>query len=77
MRLVLTEEQSKFIRESGERFFVIHPGSTTDPGRMILDMIPCDYQQAVAAVRVAKGEATATAKRKTPEILQAESIDGR
>lgn len=66
MRLVLTEDQSAFIRQSGQRFFVVHPGSTTDPGRMILDLIPCDYKQAVDACDVAQGNATVKRKKPVP-----------
>ena len=56
MRLVLTEDQSAFIRESGIKFAVVHPGSyPANVGRYVLDLIPCDYQTAAAAVEVATG----------------------
>jgi hypothetical protein len=64
MRLVLTEDQSAFIRESGIKFAVVHPGSYPhNVGRYVLDLIECDYQQAVDAVAVATGEARATRSR--------------
>lgn len=64
MRLVLTEDQSAFIRESGIRFAVVHPGSYPhNVGRYVLDLIECDYHQAVDAVAVASGEARATRPR--------------
>jgi hypothetical protein len=55
-RLVLTEDQSAFIRESGIKFAVVHPGSyPANVGRYVLDLIPCEYQTAAAAVEVASG----------------------
>jgi hypothetical protein len=70
MRLVLTEDQSAFIRETGMTFAVVHPGSYPENvGRFVLDLIPCDYQRAVDAVAVASGEAKATRpKVKAPAI---------
>lgn len=63
-RLVLTEEQSAFIRETGIKFAVVHPGSyPSAAGRFVVDLIECDYQQAVDAVAVASGEARATRPR--------------
>jgi hypothetical protein len=69
-RLVLSEDQSAFIRETGVKFAVIHPGSYPhNVGRYVLDLIPCDYQRAVDAVAVASGEAKATRPRvKAPAI---------
>jgi hypothetical protein len=69
-RLVLTEDQSAFIRETGMKFAVIHPGSYPhNVGRYVIDLIPCDYQRAVDAVAVASGEARATRPRvKAPAI---------
>jgi hypothetical protein len=69
-RLVLSEDQSAFIRESGIKFAVVHPGSyPTNVGRYVLDLIPCDYQRAVDAIAVATGEARATRPRvKAPAI---------
>lgn len=59
-RLVLTEAQSAFLRESGARFAVVHPGSYPEhPGRHVLDLIECDHKTAAAAVAVALGEAKA------------------
>jgi hypothetical protein len=64
MRLVLTEDQSAFIREAGVTFAVIHPGSYPENvGRFVVDLIECDYQRAVDAVAVASGEARATRPR--------------
>ena len=64
MRLVLTEDQSAFIREAGVKFAVIHPGSYPHTvGRFVIDLIECNYQQAVDAVAVASGEARATRPR--------------
>ena len=69
-RLVLSEDQSAFIRESGIKFAVVHPGSyPANVGRYVLDLIPCDYQRAVDACAVAAGEARATRPRvKAPAI---------
>ena len=59
-RLVLTEAQSDFLRESGARFAVVHPGSYPEhPGRHVIDLIECDHKTAAAAVAVALGEARA------------------
>jgi hypothetical protein len=64
MRLVLTEDQSAFIRESGIKFAVVHPGSYPENvGRFVVDLIECDYQRAVDAIAVASGEAKATRPR--------------
>jgi len=70
-RLVLTEDQSAFIREAGVKFSVIHPGSYPHTvGRFVVDLIECDYQQAVDACAVATGEARATRPRvKAPATL--------
>jgi len=56
-RLVLTEEQSTAIRESGIRFAVIHPDSYPSPtvGRWVVDLVECDSATANAACRVAMG----------------------
>ena len=60
LRLVLSEEQSAAIRESGIRFAVIHPGSwPANPGRWVVDLIECDVHAANSAVRVAMGKARA------------------
>ena len=46
-RLVLSEDQSAFIRESGIKFAVVHPGSYPEnAGRFVVDLIECDYQRA-------------------------------
>ena len=66
LRLVLTEEQSAAIRESGIRFAIIHPGSyPATPGLWVADLFEIDQQTAVAACDVAMGKARA-AKIKTP-----------
>ena len=82
MRLVLTEDQSAFIRETGMTFAVVHPGSYPENvGRFVVDLIECDYQRAVDAVAVASGEAKATRPRvKAPAIATDAStatIDGK
>jgi hypothetical protein len=71
-RLVLSEDQSAFIRESGIKFAVVHPGSYPENvGRFVVDLIECDYQRAVDAVAVASGEAKATRPRvKAPVIAK-------
>lgn len=59
-RLVLTEQQSAHIRSSGQRFLIVHPGSYPETGaRYVIDMIPCTYEQARAAVEVAQGKSKA------------------
>jgi hypothetical protein len=65
LRLVLSDEQSAAIRESGIRFAVIHPGSwPANPGRWVVDLIECDQPTADAAVRVAMGKARAVNLKK-------------
>ena len=66
-RLVLSAEQSAFLRQAGVTFAVVHPGSyPANVGRYVLDLIPCDYKRAVDAVEVATGQARATRPRSTP-----------
>jgi hypothetical protein len=57
LRLVLSEEQSAAIRESGIRFAIIHPDSYPSPtvGRWVVDLVECDQPTADSAVRVARG----------------------
>ena len=65
-RLILTEEQSECIRQSGVRFAVIHPGSyPATAGRFVLDLMSCDYKQAVDAIDVATSKARAVRPRKS------------
>jgi hypothetical protein len=65
-RLVLSAEQSAFLRQAGVTFAVVHPGSyPANVGRYVLDLIPCDYKRAVDAVEVATGQARATRPRST------------
>jgi hypothetical protein len=68
-RLVLTEEQSAAIRESGIRFAIIHPDSYPSPtvGRWVVDLVECDVHQANAACRVAMG-LSAERKLKTETV---------
>ena len=74
-RLVLTEEQSAFIRETGIKFAVIHPGSYPHTvGRFVIDLIECDYKQAADACAVAAGEAKATRPRVKPPAVPAEPV---
>ncbi len=55
-RIVLTEQQSEHIRQSGVRFAIIHPGSyPATVGRWVVDLIPCDEGTAVKACEVALG----------------------
>jgi hypothetical protein len=63
LRLVLSEEQTAAIRESGIRFAVIHPSSWPAPhaGRWVIDCFDCKQPAADAAVRVALGHARAVA----------------
>lgn len=64
LRLVLTEDQSRFIRETGIRFAVVHPGSYPENvGRYVLDLIECDYPTACAAVEVAQGKRRTVRKK--------------
>jgi hypothetical protein len=66
-RLVLSAEQSAFLRQAGVTFAVVHPGSyPANVGRYVLDLIECDYKRAVDAVEVATGQARATRPRSTP-----------
>ncbi len=66
-RLVLTEPQSEHLRAAGIRFAVVHPGSYPEnPGRFVLDLIPCDYQRAADAVAVAIGTKHAAKPRAKP-----------
>ncbi len=57
LRLVLSEEQSAAIRESGIRFCIIHPDSYPSPhvGKWVVDLVECDSGTANAACRVAQG----------------------
>jgi hypothetical protein len=76
-RLVLSEDQSAFIRESGIKFAVVHPGSyPANVGRYVLDLIPCDYQRAVDAIAVATGEARATRPRVTTPAIATDASQG-
>lgn len=66
-RLVLSAEQSAFLRQAGVTFAVVHPGSYPENvGRYVVDLIECDYKRAVDAVEVATGQARATRPRSTP-----------
>jgi hypothetical protein len=76
-RLVLTEDQSAFIRESGIKFAVVHPGSyPANVGRYVLDLIPCDCQRAVDAVAVATGEARANRPRVKAPAIATDALEG-
>ena len=56
LRLVLTEEQSACIRESGIRFAVMGPGSyPSATGRAVLYLFECDQETAAAACDVGMG----------------------
>jgi hypothetical protein len=54
LHLVLTEEQSSAIRDSGIRFAVVHPGSyPATTGRWVVSLIECDQKTAQDACGVA------------------------
>jgi hypothetical protein len=60
LRLVLTEEQSACIRESGITFAVMGPGSYPGAtGRAVLYLFECTQDGARGACEVAMGESTA------------------
>ena len=68
LRLVLTEEQSAAIRESGIRFAVMGPGSYPGAtGRSVLYLFECAQETAQAACGVALGTHRA-AKIRTPAV---------
>ena len=70
LRLVLTDEQSAAIRESGIKFAVMGPGSY--PGatrRAVLYLFECDQETAAAACGVATG--THIARRIKPPAAAA------
>jgi|GEM_PF-3796761 len=56
-RILLSETASKALLEAGTCFVVAarqtHPG---DPSRVVLHCIPCSFERANDAVRVANGE---------------------
>jgi hypothetical protein len=73
-RLILSQEQSAAIRESGIRFAILHPDSYPSPtaGRWLVDLIECDVDIANAAVGVALG--THSARRKPTPTPGKESL---
>jgi len=76
LRLVLSEEQSAAIRESGIRFAIVHPGSyPATVGRWVVDLIECDHDQAKGACEVAMGESVA--KRIKPSAGHLAAADGQ
>lgn len=56
-RILLSEEASKHLLEAGSFFAVIQRGSypSHDGTRLVIHVLPCDYQTAAAAVEVAQG----------------------
>jgi hypothetical protein len=56
-RILLSEEASKHLLEAGSFFAVIGRGSYPehDGTRLVIHVLPCDYQTAAAAVEVAQG----------------------
>lgn len=58
-RLVLTEEQSAFLRERGRHFTIITPGSYPDAvHRHVLLLVECEEKAATDACDVALGKAS-------------------
>jgi len=66
VRITLTESQRRTITDSGARFLVCHPASypSKEAGQHVLDLLPCDSEQANKAVAVAKGELLTRKARK-------------
>jgi len=56
-RILLSEEASRHLLEAGSFFAVIGRGSypEQDGTRLVIHVLPCDYQTAAAAVEVAQG----------------------
>ena len=66
-RLVLTEDQSAFLRECGKHFVVISPGSyPASTGRMVLHIVECGIKPAADACKVALGQARAIKAKPGP-----------
>lgn len=57
LRILLSESDSKHLLEAGSFFAVIGRGSYPehDGTRLVIHVLPCDYQTAAAAVEVAQG----------------------
>jgi hypothetical protein len=56
-RILLSEEASRHLLEAGSFFAVIQRGSypSHDGTRLVIHVLPCDYQTAAAACEVAQG----------------------
>lgn len=56
-KILLSESASKHLLEAGSFFAVIGRGSYPehDGTRLVIHVLPCDYQTAAAAVEVAQG----------------------
>lgn len=63
IRILLSDDHSDRIRESGHRFLVAHPASTSAPGRMNLDLLPVDYALACQILDVIAGKARIVKKK--------------
>ena len=75
LRLVLSEEQSAAIRESGIKFAIVHPGSyPTAAGRWVVSLVECTQDEAQAACEVAMGQSKA--RRIKPATTPASPADG-
>ena len=57
-KILLSESASKHLLEAGSFFAVIGRGSYPehDGTRLVIHVLPCDYQTAAAAVEVATGQ---------------------
>ena len=68
-RLVLTEDQSAFLRECGKHFIVVTPGSyPSSTGRMVLHIVECGDKQAADACKVALGSHRAVKNREEGKL---------
>ena len=68
LKILLSESASKHLLEAGSFFAVIGRGSYPehDGTRLVIHVLPCDYQTAAAAVEVALGQRKAGKRITTP-----------